>query len=84
MIVEINCLSKENVFSGALIKYGLSLLKFGKCTWSVAAITSNKMFDLLSLETEGSLLWKSKTPLSKVHLEKESIMKRIFGFSIEK
>jgi hypothetical protein len=60
------------------------LLKIGKGIWSVAAITTNKRYDLLSLDSEGSPLWKGKTPLSKVQLERENLLRRVFGFSIEK
>lgn len=67
-----------------LTDYALPLLKYGKGTWSVAALTANKRFDLLSLDVQGSNLWKSKNPLSKVQLEREQLLRRVFGFSGEK
>lgn len=52
-----------------LIGYSLPFLAYGKGTWSLAALTSNKRFDLLSLDDhQGSTLWKSKNPLLKVQL----------------
>jgi hypothetical protein len=62
----------------------MPLLILGKGTWSLAALTNKKRYDLLSLDTEGSLLWKSKASLSKVQLEREQLMRRVFGFSAEK
>lgn len=50
--------------------YSLPLLAYGKGSWSLAALTSNRKFDLLSLDAQGSVLWKSQTPLAKVLLEK--------------
>ena len=66
------------------MEYALPFLKFGKGVWSVAAITANKRYDLLSLDSEGCALWKGKTALSKVQLEREPLMRRVFGFGAEK
>lgn len=60
------------------------MLTYGKGTWSLAALTTNKRYDLLSLDPQSSIIWKSKNPLSKVQLDKEKLMKRVFGFSCEK
>jgi hypothetical protein len=48
--VEVNSFEDETNFTNLLIKYGLPLLKFGKTSWSVAGLSSNKRFDLLSLD----------------------------------
>jgi hypothetical protein len=46
----VNSFEDETNFTNLLIKYGLPLLKFGKTSWSVAGLSSNKRFDLLSLD----------------------------------
>lgn len=83
MRIELWCTGEESL-SSVLISYALPFLKSGKGTWSLAALTSNKRFDLLSLDPEGSTLWKGKAPLSKVQLEREQLLRRIFGFAGEK
>jgi len=79
--VEVNIFTYETNFTNLLIRYGLPLLKFGKTAWSVAGLSSNKRYDLLSLDCEGSPLWKAKQPLSKIQLEREQLLKRVLGFA---
>jgi hypothetical protein len=83
ILVEIWCIG-ETSHSTVLIDYALSFLKYGKGTWSLAALTSNKRYDLLSLESEGTTLWKGKTLPSKLQLEREQLLRRVFGFAAEK
>lgn len=85
MVIEIWLAEETEALVDVLMDYALPFLNFGKGVWSLAALTTDRRFDLLSLDTEGTMLNnKNKDALSKVQLEKEKLMKRVFGFSAEK
>jgi len=83
ILIEIWCIG-EISFSTILIDYALPFLRYGKGTWSLTALSTNKRYDLLSLDTEGTTLWKGKTVPSKLQLEREKLLRRVFGFAAEK
>ena len=53
-----------------LTDYAIPFLKHGKGTWSMAALTNYKKYDLLSLDVQESNIWQNQQPLSKVQLER--------------
>ena len=81
IIIELIVSNESKNIIPIFMNYALNFLTFGKGTWSLAAFTEHKFYDLLSFNTQGQIMTKGKVNLSKVQLEKEQLMKRVFGFS---
>lgn len=84
IVIELIVSNENKNLINVFMDYALNFITFGKGTWSLAAFTQNKIYDLLSFNTQGQTLSKNKVNLSKVQLEKEQLMKRVFGFSSQK
>ena len=81
IVIDLVVSNESRKLISVFMDYALRFIIFGKGTWSLAAFTEHKCYDLLSFNTQGQTVSKNKINLSKVQLEKEQLMKRVFGFS---